>query len=121
MHGTCDYTVIYEGKLQTGPHNPFDDAISFTLGSNAVLNVYSILTFTVGVDGGPVDIRITINDIGTASYHLVDGFFGTFNKVVGGGILQHGTNRLRFHLTTENVTSLFAEDIAIWWFKDSLE
>ena len=121
MHGTCDYTVIHQEKLETGPHNPFDHEISFTLGSNAVLNVHSILTFTLGVTGGPTDIRITINDTGVASYHLVDGFFGTVNKVVGGGILQHGTNRLRFHLTAQNVTSLYAEDIAIWWFKNSLE
>ena len=51
MHGTCDYTVIHQEKLETGPHNPFDHEISFTLGSNAVLNVHSILTFTLGVTG----------------------------------------------------------------------
>jgi hypothetical protein len=121
MHGACDYTVIHQGKLETGPSQALDKAIPFTIGSNAVLNVHSILTFTIGVSGGPVDIKITMNDQGFASYHLTDGYFATLNKVMGGGVLQHGTNRIRFHLTAEDYVSLFIEDLALWWFKNSLE
>jgi hypothetical protein len=121
MHGACDYTVIHQGKLQTGPSQALDSAIPFTIGSNAVLNVHSLLTFTVGVDGGPVDIAITVNEQAAANYRLNDGYFSTLVKVIGGGILQHGTNHIRFKLATQNVTSLFIEDVALWWFKNSLE
>ena len=121
MHGACDYTVIHTGKMETGPGSPLDNAISFTIGSNAVLNVHSILTFTIGVKGGPVDIKITMNELGVASYHLGDGFFCSVNKVIGGGVLQHGANRMRFNLTAEDYVYLYLEDVAIWWFKNSLD
>ncbi len=121
MHGACDYTVINQGKLETGADGGLQKPISFSLGSNAVLNVHSILTFTVGVSGGPVDIKITMNQQGVASYHLTDGYFSAVNKVIGGGVLRHGTNHLQFNLVAEDYVYMYVEDVAIWWFKNSLE
>jgi hypothetical protein len=121
MQGACDYTIIHQGKLQTGPSQALDNAIAFTIGSNAVVDVHSLLTFTIGVDGGPVDITIMVNESAVAHYHLNDGYFSTLVKVIAGGVLQHGTNHIRFKLAAQNVTSLFIEDVALWWFKSNLE
>jgi hypothetical protein len=120
MHGVCDYSAIHVGKLQGGPGGTIDQPLSFTLGSNAVLNVHSILTFTVKADGGPADIQITINELEVANYKLSD-YFGTINKVIGGNVLRHGTNRMRFNVIGEDFVFIYIEDVALWWFKNSLE
>ena len=120
MHGVCDYSSIHVGKLETGPGGSINQPLSFKLGSNAVLNVHSILTFTVKVDGGPADIQITINELEVATYKLSD-YFGTLNKVINANVLQHGTNRMRFNITAEDYLYLYVEDVALWWFKSSLE
>ncbi len=120
MHGACDYTVIHQGKIATGPSGTFEDPIPFTVAANAVLNVHSILAFTVAVLGGPPHLEIVINGHSVVTYRLPDGHFGTLVKVIGGGVLQHGTNQLHFHLTTPDAVSVVVEDLALWWFKDSL-
>jgi len=118
MHGVCDYTSILMGRMGPGP--AIDKPLSFSLGSNAVLDVHSILTFTVKVESGPADIQITINELGVAQYKLSD-YFGTLNKIVPPNVLQHGTNRMRFNVTAEDYLLIFFEDVALWWFKNSLE
>jgi len=120
MHGVCDYSAIHVGQLVTGPGGSINQPVSFVLGANAVLNVHSILTFTVKIDGGPADIQITINELEVAKYTLSN-YFGTINKIINGGVLIHGTNRMRFNLIGEDFFTGFVEDVALWWFKNSLE
>ncbi len=120
MHGVCDYIVIHKGKLETGPNDTLLQPVAFTLASNAVLTVHSLLAFTVHVFGSEIELTVSINQQTVADHHLSDGFIGSFVKVIDPGVLQHGTNHLRFGLTTQNAVSVYAEDIALWWFKDSL-
>jgi len=120
MHGVCDYSAIHIGKLETGPHGSINHPVSFTLGSNAVLNVHAILTFTVKVEDGPADIKITINEKEVATYKLSD-YFGTINKIINPDVLRHGDNQIRFSLDAEDYLYMYVEDIALWWFKNTLE
>ena len=120
MHGVCDYSAIHAGKLETGPHGSINNPISFTVGSNAVLTVHSILTFTVKVEDGPADLKILINEREVAAYELSD-YFGTINKIIGPDVLRHGTNQLHFKLVAEDYLYMYVEDIALWWFKNSLD
>jgi len=122
MTGACDYSAIHVGKVETGPGGLIGEPLPFTLGSNAVLDVHSILTFTVGIEG-KASLLVEINSLNVASYTLNNGFFGTLNKVVNAKVLRHGTNRLRFDVTNLNGdggTYLYVEDVALWWFKNSL-
>ena len=118
MHGVSDYTSILMGRMGPGP--AINQPLSFTLGSNAVLNVHSILTFTMQTEGGTADIKITINELGVAAYKLTN-YFGTLNKIIPPNVLQHGTNRMRFNVTAEDYLTIYFEDVALWWFKNSLD
>ncbi len=120
MHGVGDYSALLDGKLQSGPGGGLDQPLSFNLGSNAVLNVHSILTFTIKVQGGPADITITINGHGVANYTLSN-YFGTINKVIVPNVLKHGANQMRFNVVAEDFLTMFVADVALWWFKNSLE
>ena len=62
-----------------------------------------------------------MNELGAASYHLGNGYFNTLVKVIGGGVLQHGTNRMRFNIAGEDYFYIYVEDLALWWFKNSLD
>jgi hypothetical protein len=120
MHGVCDYSAIHTSKPETGPHGSINNSILFTLGSNVVLTVHAILTFTVKVEDGPADIKILINNKEVATYKLSD-YFGTINKIVGPDVLHHGTNQIHFSLVAEDYLYMYVEDIALWWFKNSLD
>ncbi len=82
--------------------------------------MHSILTFTVKAGGATAHFRITINEIEVATYSFGT-FFGTLNKIVGPNVLRHGTNKLRFEASADDWTFVLVEDVAIWWFKSSLE
>jgi hypothetical protein len=119
MQGACDYSAIHTGKISTAPGGLIGEPLSFTLGSNAVLDVHSILTFTIKVEGS-ASLFITINDHNVANYTLSD-YFGTLNKIVGANVLRHGKNDVRFDVKVPSgAVFLYVEDVALWWFKNSL-
>jgi hypothetical protein len=121
MQGVADYTVLLDHQLETP--SGFNSPLSVGLPTNAVLNVHSVLAFTlhVRVISGAANLKISANGIGFAEYNLPDGYFGCFVKVVPANVLKHGTNKFMFNLDCSDTDGcdVSMTDVVLWWFKSS--
>jgi len=41
--------------------------------------------------------------------------------VIVPNVLKHGANQMRFNVVAEDFLTMFVADVALWWFKNSLE